>query len=131
MRPAGWSSKAACVSTLCELQGVCVLYLGKDLAQLDACEVPLLVEGCGQVGEEHADGAHAVIKVVQQAVNLATQAGVRGWQVCERTKNQTSESVMGCSLALRTMPAAAAAAAGCAFRHDSCLSRLGCVCCVV
>jgi hypothetical protein len=50
-------------------------HLCKDPAQLDACEVPLLVECCWQVGEEHADGAHAVIKVVQQAVNLREGMG--------------------------------------------------------
>lgn len=51
-----------------------VPHLGKDLAQLNACQVPLLVVGCGKVGEEHTDGTHAIVKVVQQAVNLQQHA---------------------------------------------------------
>lgn len=49
-------------------------YLGEDLAQFYSCLVTLLVEGGREVGEEDTDGAHSVIKVMQEAVNLHSQA---------------------------------------------------------
>ncbi len=63
----------------------------KNLAQSAPCSVAAGMESSGEVGEEHADGPHAIIQVMEQVCDLQpakTAGGTRCTTVCATSSGE-------------------------------------------